>query len=225
MDGVSTELIILMACVLFIITGVLYLVLTKKKRATSLINDLHSQLMQAGIEASVTIDKNYYLEKIGDAVKKVDNHIEAVSDIQGKDFDYIFVHSTGHQTGSDDYWQYIVIGSLPEAERAKSWFDTIFYQKRTELRAKRNRWPWSKVFDIYWIGDTTLAHKLNSDIPLRERISQLLRSRKHPKEVFIYCHQTYKFAVIRTPLYSPEAEDFEIMNIIARHIKSAWFTP
>ena len=45
--------------------------------------------------------------------------------------------------------------------------------------------------------------------------------RKQPKMIYIYYKSSY--AVIRTPVYKPKSEDFEIMNVIAKHIKSAWF--
>ncbi|MFC1871549.1 hypothetical protein ACFLYF_04025 [Chloroflexota bacterium] len=38
----------------------------------------------------MTIDKEYYLEKIGKTVKKADTRIEGVLDVKGEEFDYIF---------------------------------------------------------------------------------------------------------------------------------------
>ena len=220
----SFETILSIVIVGVLAIGVLYLLLVKNKSILDAMSKFQNQLTQSGIESSSIIDKNHYLEKIGQTAKKTDDRIEGILEIARKEFDYIFLWMNPHRSGSENRWQYTVTGgnSNDMENTPKRWLDTVFYQRVTELSIKKDRLLLGKATGVSWKGDSSLAPILNADSLLNEKITQLIRTNKQPKEIFIFWKG--KFAGIRTPLYTPKAEDFEVMNTIAKHVKSAWFS-
>lgn len=203
---------------------VIYLLLSRKRRLLSLMNGIQTQLLKAGVESSIKINKNDYLEKLGNTIRMIDSDMEGVCDIRGQDFDYICYWSRAGASAStsEDYLHYIVIGNTSESEGKKTnWIDNIFYQRVTQLSIDKGILPWGKISKVFWKGDARLTQELNADTDLIGKLTPLLRRTKQPRSIFIYLKN--KYAVIRTPIYTITADDLEITNTIARHIKTAWF--
>jgi hypothetical protein len=203
----------------------LYCLIGRKKALIDFMNKVRTQLLEAGIEATASIDKNHCLEKLKVTVKKLDKDIDCVCEVKGQDFDYLcsWVHA-GPNSSLEAYFHYLVIGESPE-DKAKntrtSWIDKLFVKRFSELHIKKGILPWGKVSSILWRGDTVLSTRLNADTVLTENIMQLILRKKHPRKIFIQDRDRY--AIIGTDIYNLEPEDFEIINRIARHIKAAWF--
>jgi hypothetical protein len=200
---------------------VVYMNLTNNKRILRFINDIHDSFIQDGISTSLIVDRNYYLDKIGKTLKETSDFIEGVFLIKDEKFDYIFYRSGG-SSNYYDYLEYIVTDDTFEGKTSKSnRANSIFYQRGTRLSVRRNSWLFGKVTRIYWKGDENLSRMLNSDNLLNERLVQRLQGKRLLGQIFIYWKNRY--AVIRIPVYTSSSEDFAIMNMISRHIKSVWF--
>jgi len=192
-----------------------------KKDVYKRMNEVCSQLQQYGIEASIV--KGMYLEKIGKEIKGTDWHhiYDTICDIRGQDIDYIiYIIITGRRQ-SDNYLDYVVIGDKPDLEGPKKGrADNL---PRVQLSMKKDKGLIGRVTGINWTGGDTLSAKLNSDSGLNEKLLQRIHSNKDLKDTYVYYDKEYGYATIRTGALTPNAEDFEILNTIARHIKSAWF--
>jgi hypothetical protein len=169
------------------------------------------------------------MEKLGNTIKMIDGNIEGACDVKGQDFDYVcyWARAGASASTSEEYLHYMVIANSPKEnetnQKEKSWLDKLLNPTEVSLSIKKGILPWGRVNSIYWKGDSVLAKKLNEDTGLTNSIIQILQRSKQPKKLWIYFKSNKSYAVIRTPIYTLTAEDFEIMNMIARHIKSAWF--
>lgn len=76
-----------------------------------------------------------------------------------------------------------------------------------------------KIQDVMWKGDTILTGKLNMDTGLKEKLLQTdLKAVKYSIEIMPEAERDYYR--IRTPYFLPATDMFEIINTIAKHIKS-----
>ena len=81
-----------------------------------------------------------------------------------------------------------------------------------------------KIVEIGWKGDFDLAQKLNSDSALNKQIVERSQMTKGLIKMIIWYEPKYNYAFIyHSGTFISKPEDFEIMNMIAKHIKSAWF--
>ena len=206
-------------------------------------DDIYSRVQQAGISATLIEDKNKYLEKIGIKVKQIED-TRWVLDTSDQEFDYIvrYYYSSGSAGSSIHELNYIVADNSLKAENARAdtlyvsqkglfgkmtdYFKSFFTRdmlKYTNISVKKAK---GKVIDIGWKSDDLdFAVRLDSDNSLKEKIIKRYQTNKDIRKIDLFCltRQTYHYGKIRTENLKPTSEDFEIMNIIASHIKSAWF--
>ena len=204
-------------------------------------DDIYSRVQQAGISATMIEDKNKYLEKIGVKVKEIDC-TWWVLDISNQDFNYVVRFYEYNRGGSVNFLDYIVAGSLHSSEKSQTdtlnvsqkgllgkmasnnWWKSLIttgLKKRTRISIKKEK---GRVIDIGWKGDDLdFILKLNSDSILKQKIIERSQASKDSTKITIHYMSRQNYGVIRTENFKPTTEDFEIMNMIARHIKSAWF--
>jgi len=226
---------LVIAAVSAIIAGLLiwFIVHQKKSLVPKIINNVCSQLQQAGIEAHGVTKGSIYLEKLGHE-QKIEGDLVGVCDIRDGDIAYIrYVIYTGYGR-SDNYLEYLVGRNTPkkgiskqEGSKFKQIVTSISWGSDTSLSVRKTKPIFGRVVDISWEGDVALSQQLNSDYELKDTILQHYRSSKASKHILkieIYNYsKNYGYAIIRTAHLEPTIEDFEIMKIIARHIKSTWF--
>ena len=191
-----------------------------KRHFSETIRKLRNSLLQAGIKATETTDSNYYLEKIGKTMGKTSDFYEGVFVIHDAGFSYILYRKPGSY-GIYDHWDYIVTRNALTNKTTKTDRSIYFYERATRLCIKKDVGLFGKATNLSWKGDDSLSRVLNADYLLNEKLLGILQRKRQPKSIFIFWRNT--FAVIRTPIYTHIAEDFEIFNTISLHIKSTWF--
>ncbi|MFC1941652.1 hypothetical protein ACFLWU_00345 [Chloroflexota bacterium] len=191
--------------------------------------EIGSGLHKAGIEATGVTGNNSYLDKTGVTLKKAGYKIKIAFDVRGKYFDYIFYQIVGTRSSTYKYLMYIIIGNIPEIDMKKRKLLAIRntdYDKHAFLTTNKEN---GKTINVKCAGDQALTQEITNDYLLTEKLVKRCQSDKKIqkifREIFIYYDPDYGYAAISHLFGSiiPTAEHFEIMNMIARHIKSAWF--
>jgi len=141
--------------------------------------------------------------------------VRAIIKLEGRDIDSINVV----QTISGRYLDFIVRNSSPH-DRIRS-SNTRLIMKRSSrgnILAFINIWS-AKVVDVEWRGDADLARELNLDDRLKYR---LLDADLEPLRgiLEIVPEPKYGCTRIRTSYFLPTTELFDILETIAKHIKS-----
>ena len=141
--------------------------------------------------------------------------VRAIIKLEGRDIDSINVI----QTISGRYLDFIVRKSSPHNRMRSS--NTQLIMKRSargNILAFVDIWS-AKVVDVEWRGDADLARELNLDNRLKDRLLnadlELLRG-----ILEIVPEPKYGCARIRTNYFLPTVELFDILENIAKHIKS-----
>ena len=76
-----------------------------------------------------------------------------------------------------------------------------------------------KVVDIEWSGDTVLAQKLNYDYDLKDKLTQI-DFKKLKTGIIIYPDPKFEYTRIRTSYLLPDQQLLDVIDGIARNIKS-----
>jgi len=113
-----------------------------------------SQLQEDGIEASLITDKNSYLEKLGEKIKKIDSDTRWVCDVNGKDIDYIFYIVREHRYSATQYLDYIVVGNLHTDE--KSQVDKITVSQKGLFGKLADKEWWKKSYIIFFTSNCSI---------------------------------------------------------------------
>ena len=235
-------LIIILAVLLVCFSVLIYYEkVVNPKEFNKRISQICALLQERDINASVI--PVGYLDKLDRNVKgKESYHLNAICEIRGHLIDYIFYVTETSQRTQHDYLEYAVVGSIPELEtreiefassspsvfgRASKWIRDQFYTHTVRLVEKKDKSWRGNVVDIDWEGEPSLAQSLASDSEIKGKILQGIPNRKALKQVIISYGPKTGYAEIRTPFDMKEiedvADDFIIMEMIAGHIKSAWF--
>jgi hypothetical protein len=201
--------VVVFACI--ILLSVAYR--TKKSKVT----ELCEHLQAIGINASVMEETKWWWGGIkGQPQSWVDN-VMGVIQLKGRDIDAIDVINTSGQ--SMGYLDSIVRTSSPDGSMRKDYAKLIM--KRSfmgNLLAFFFIYS-AKIVDIEWAGDTDLARELNFDNPLKNMLLNMdPRSLRGLLE--IVPEPKYGCTRIRTDYLLPSLELFDILETIARHIKS-----
>jgi hypothetical protein len=132
-------------------------------------------------------------------------------EVDGKKIDYIGVTGVSSQYGTNYYFNCIV--NVPDQKGIQP-------IKKTTMTVKKNPPFWGKPVDIDWKGDPYLAQRLNLDYSLKYRLLQgSLDSVKGG--ITIIPEPAYGYVKIKTNYQNPSPELFEVLDSVARHVKTA----
>jgi hypothetical protein len=130
------------------------------------------------------------------------------------------------------FWQYIVADPSfkPDPELPQT---TPFTYRLTQLQISREKVIAGRVINVFWKGDKDLTSELNTDSNLINRLAAICGHRNSSPIIDAISSVNHEnmeifmqdgFAVISSLYRKQGPEDIEAMNIIAKHIKSAWFS-
>jgi hypothetical protein len=205
--------VVVFACI--ILLSVAYR--TKKSRVT----ELCEHLQAIGINASVMEETKWRWGGINGQPHGVGEHVMGVIQLKGRDIDSIDVIHLPGSRYSNMWWYLdsIVRTSSPDGNMRKDYAKLIM--KRSfmgNLLAFFFIYS-AKIVDIEWRGDTDLARELNFDNQLKNMLLNIdPRSLRGLLE--IVPEPKYGCTRIRTDYLLPSLELFDILETIARHIKS-----
>ena len=218
----------------FVFISILFLILvyitvrlisTKAWRApdplTQEINRLCEHLRTIGIRASILTILTMGFWGIKGGVKGQPQwrweKVLAVIKLEGRDIDSInFIIVGYYSVAALDF-----IVKTPSLDSGKKGRNTKLIMKRSTggcLLTFINIWS-AKVVDVEWRGGTDLARKLNLDHRLKDR---LLHANLKPLRGFLHIvpEPEYGCVKIRTNHFLPTMELFNILETIAKHVKS-----
>jgi len=180
----------------------------RKKASIQKGEELCQHLEEMGVKASL-VEKGSDKEKIG--LSRISGQkSEGIIALQDKNIDSINIISAASQYGTNYFLDYLVKSSNITANRIV---------KKTRLTVKKSLILWGKAVAMEWKGDKSLAQSLNFDYRLKDRLLQRdvtgLRG-----SIGIFPEPKHGYTRIRTGHSLPSPEIFEVLDIIARHIKS-----
>ena len=181
----------------------------RKKGGQKKLDELVQHLQSIGVKASIQ-EQGEEKPRTG-GKRSWGERSEGVIAVEGRYFDSIGVASVSTQYGNAYYTDYMV-KSPTLAARADAKKTTIVRKKSTPLLGK--------TVDIEWRGDLYLSQRLNFDYSLKYKLLQsdpkLLKGR-----FSIVPQPEHGHTRVRTVYGLPSPEFLEVVDIIARHIKSA----
>jgi hypothetical protein len=180
-----------------------------KKAGRKKVKELRDHLDTIGVK-SWTDDFAYDREKDG---KKRSGGYKYLGKIllSGKEIDSIVVTGVASQYGINYYLDFMVSRtSLSNGDKSKV---------KLARRKIREHFSREKTQNIIWKGDTVLAKKLDADTRLKEK---LLRNDLKPVRytIEIVPEQQGSHDRIRTAYFLPSIDILEVLNIVAKHMKS-----
>jgi hypothetical protein len=180
-----------------------------KKAGRKKVKELRDYLDTIGVK-SWTDDFAYDGEKDG---KKRSGGYKYLGKIllSGKEIDSIVVTGVASQYGINYYLDFMVSRtSLSNGDKSKV---------KLARRKIRGHFSREKTQDIIWKGDTLLTQKLDADTRLKEK---LLRTDLKPVRytIEIVPEQKDSHNRIRTVYFLPSTDILDVLNIIAKHMKS-----
>lgn len=181
----------------------------RKKEGPQQVEQLLYHLRELGVKASPVEGGK---ESAVGVRRSWSDRAEGVIRVEGGNIDYINVISVSSQYGVNYFLDYLV-GS-PEYAISRR-------RKRTRLTSKRSSGLWGKVVDIEWKGDDYLARELNFDYQLKDKLlsTELPESRAG---IWIFPESKHEYVRIRTAYRLPSSDSFQVIEIVAKHIKSGW---
>jgi hypothetical protein len=202
------ELIIMLFLILPAI-GLPIALALRKKGGQKKLDEMLEHLRGIGVRASRVEDEGEG-EKTG-RKRSWGERSEGVIAIEGRNMDSINVVSVSSQYGNTYYAEYMV---------NSPWLAARADAKKTSMVKKKSPPLFGKVVDIEWRGDPYLAQRLNFDYSLKYKLMQPGPNRLkggisiHPEPKFGYTR-------VRTSYQLPSPELFEVIDAIAKYIKSA----
>lgn len=197
---------IIMALVLAV--GLPLALLGRKKRGQKKLDELLLHLRRIGAKASPA-DKDSDQEKMGPR-RSWGEKSEGVIKLEGRNIDSINLVGVSSQYGTNYYLEYVVMSPRP--------METAATKKTTMVRRKSPP-LWGKVMDIEWRGDPRLSQRLNFDYQLKYGLLQGgLNTLKGG--ISILPEPKYGYVRIRTAYQPPGPDLFEVIDTIAKHVKS-----
>jgi hypothetical protein len=200
------------ATIVIMIGGIVGFILSYfglKKAGRKKVKELRDYLDTIGVK-SWTDDFAYDGEKDG---KKRSGGYKYLGKIllSGKEIDSIVVTGVASQYGINYYLDFMVSRtSLSNGDKSKV---------KLARRKIRGHFSREKTQDIIWKGDTLLTQKLDADTRLKEK---LLRTDLKPVRytIEIVPEQQDSHNRIRTVYFLPSTDILDVLNIIAKHMKS-----
>ena len=203
MDWSSTFGVIFAA--LLTIIGLIVALRRRKKGGPQKREELYQHLNEMGIQASL-IEKNSDKEKIG-LSRASGQRSEGIIGLEDKNIDSINIISAASQYETRYFADYLVTNpNITETRKPI----------KTRMKIKKSSPFRGKVIALEWTGDKSLARSLNFDYGLEDK---LLHS-EIKGSIEIIPEPKHGYVRIRTAYSLPSSQEFEAINIIARHVKS-----
>jgi hypothetical protein len=193
-----------------IVMGIIFIraLVSRRKVGPKKLVALYRHLHLMGIEASiveesmsrdVVREKRLMGQKDGGTIR-----------LQHGDIDSIDVVGSATERGARYYLDFLVRSTSPVGGERRI---------QTRMIKKRGSFLGLRIVDVEWRGDIALERKLNFDSRLKEKI--LITDLKPIKSgIQIIPENRNEYARIRTDYFLPTSEQFDILDSIARHIKS-----
>jgi len=176
----------------------------RKKQGPKKAISFCEQLQSIGVQCNPA-EEETEISKIGAPRFSSTKSIRLVK-VTGKKFEWINVIGISSQYGTTYYLDFLV--RSPNLDIRKP--------KKTYLKKKRN--PNRKNRPLKWTGDDSFAMSLNFDYGLEN----LIQDSEFTGVIEIIPEPKHGYMRIRTPHTIPTAEFFEVINLIAGHVKSAF---
>ncbi len=182
----------------------------RRKESSQNVAQLLHHLQEIGVKASL-LEKGAEEEKVG-VSRASGQRSEGIIKIESRNINYINVISVSSQYGVNYFLDYLVTSPSWPGKKNK---------KKTKMVRKKSSGIWGRVVDIEWKGDDYLSRQLNLDYRLKDRLLQIVLEGLKG-DIWIFPEQKYEYARVRTSYLLPLYELFEVIDIIAGHIKSGW---
>lgn len=133
-----------------------------------------------------------------------------IIELRDRNMDFINIIGVSSQYGTNYFIDYLVKNTNIMEKRVL---------RKTRLIRKKSPPLWGKVVAIEWVGDESLSQGLNFDYGLEDK---LLRSalKDLRGSIRIFPEPKHEYARIKTAYLLPSSEAFEVIDVIARHVKS-----
>ena len=131
--------------------------------------------------------------------------------VDGRNMESINVVGVASQQGTHYYVDYVV--ALPGFVLSK--------KKKVKLTLKKSSLVKGVVTDVEWKGDEHLAQRLNYDFGLKSRLLEA-DAGSMKGGLTVYPEPKRGRARMRTGYFLPTAEQFEAVDLVARHVRE-WY--
>ncbi len=188
--------------------GLLIAFISRKKGGPQKTEDFQLHLQGIGVKAILLDMEGEEATVLGK--RSWGEKVDGIFKVQGKNIDTIAIIGVSSQYGTNYYIEYIVKGSgglgRPEV-------------KKTSMHKKKSPPIFGKVIDIEWKGDPHLSQRLNFDYSIKYKLlNECLDSLKGNIQIIPETKKGY--TRIKTGYSLPAAELFDVINSIAKHVKS-----
>jgi len=199
----SSILSIIIAVLMFV--GLPLVLRKRKKEGPKKGEELCQHLREMGVKAYI-LQTGSDQEKIG-LKRSSSEKSMGIIELKNRNIDFTNVIGVASQYGTNYFIDYLVKTPNIAGKR------TV---KKTRLIRKKSSPLGGKVIGIEWKGDESLAQSLNFDYGLEDK---LLRADVKKASIGIFPEPKHGYARIRTGYSLPSLETFEVMNVIAKHVK------
>ena len=183
---------------------------SRKKGGQDKVGELCQHLQGMGVKASI-LGSDTVQGKMGGKSSWGQKSV-GVIELAGKNIDSINVIGAASQHGAHYFLDFLVSSSNLTGRENR---------KKTRMVRKRSSALWGKVIDIEWRGDDSLARRLNFDYGLKDRLLQADLS-VIKGSICIFHEPKYGYSRVRTNYFLPTPDLFEVIDTIAKHIKSEY---
>jgi hypothetical protein len=180
-----------------------------KRSGRKKLEGLRDHLHMIGVKAW-TDDFSYQGEEKGKKRYSTKKHLGTII-LDGKEINSIIVTGVASQYGVN-YFLDFTVPHTSKSDNGKS-------KVKLAMKKIKDRFSNMKTADISWKGDMVLVQKLDADSRLKDKI---LRTDLKPVRYSIELvpDQKESYYRIRTPYFLPATDIFEVLNLIAKHMKT-----
>lgn len=176
------------------------------------IRDLCRHLELIGLKASISVLKHHTYKDLWKHILFTEDDIEGTVKLEGSDIDEInFIYEWGDTPPGNLIHLYFLVRSVGPFNGDRP--------RKTEMKMKRNSFFGKKSVDVEWKGDINLAMKLNSDSTLRHKLLNAEYGFPY-NYIEIFPELKSGYTRLRTKYFLPTVEQFDILETIAKIIKS-----
>jgi len=191
--------------------GLLLALRSRQQGGQKKVEELYQHLQGLGVQVSV-LEKGTNQEKVGQKRFGTQKPLGTIK-LTDRKIDSINVHGVVSQYGVNYFIDYLVKLSSVVGGKKK---------KKTKLvKLKKTSASQGKLMDVEWRGDDSLARRLNWDYQLKDKLLQADIS-TIKGGIGIFPEPKHEYARIRTNYFLPTSELFDIIDVIAGHVKSEW---
>lgn len=180
-----------------------------RKTGGSKVEEFCQHLQQIGVKAVVLPPENP--QSAAERKRSWGQRPVATIKVDGRNMESVNVVGVASQYGSNFYVDCVV--TVPSSVGSK--------RKKTKLTLKRSSPIGGAVAGVVWKGDERLAQRLNYDFGLNSRLVEA-DAGSMKGGLTIYPEPKRGRARIRMGYFLPTAEQFEAVDMVARHVRQ-WY--